>query len=153
MALRSPVMRLLGSWAPQQFLAWWGPVLALDPVFGTPEVTGSPFGNVGIQVFHALAIGALGCFLGFSLGLMFPAAKTSGRWIWVLPVGLLIFSAACDVRTFGWQIIPGEFFYWAHPGRDEAPILREFLAYPALSSVCYSLAMVFGGRILRVARS
>jgi hypothetical protein len=143
--LRVIAIRFCG-WALQQFFAWWVPVLAVGAVFTLPglnELTGSPLGNVGIQIVHAIAVGAAGCLMGLSARLTFPSAKATGRWIWVLPVSVLLLAATSDVRTLGWRTVFEDFFFHAHPGRDEGPVLRDLLTYPALSCLCYSLAMVF----------
>jgi hypothetical protein len=139
-------------WVIQQFLAWWVPMFVVSVVFTLPgldELTGSPLGNVGLQIVHGIAVGIGGYLLGFSLLLMFPPLKATGRWIWALPVAALLFAVISDVRTFGWGPMFGDLFFSAHPGRDEGPILRDFLTYPALSCICYSLAMVFGGKAHR----
>ena len=147
------IRALVLGWMIQQFLVWCFP-LPVAFVFTLPglnELTGSPLGNAGIQIVHQGLLGAGGCLLGLSVWLAVPSARKSGAWIWVLPMGLLLFAVVETVRHFGWNGVVGELFFWPHPGSSEPPLLRELLTYPALSCVCYSLGMALG-RTTRSAR-
>jgi len=141
-------IRELGYWAVQQLVACLAPMLVCElivfPTIGWSEYA-SPLGTIGFQIFEALAIGACGCALGLIMG-RDPWTRLTGGWIWLLPAALLAFAMVSDIRSFGPSSILSDYFFDAHPGRTEGPMLREVLTYPAWTSVLYSFGVLFAGR-------
>lgn len=151
LAFAPRAIRELGYWTAQQFIACLVPMLVCElivfPKVGWSEYA-SPLGTIGFQILEAVAIGACGGGLGLVMG-RDPWTQLTGRWIWLLPAALLAFAMVWDIRSFGPSIIPPDFFFDAHPGRTEGPLLRELLAYPAWSSACYSLGVLLGPKTRR----
>jgi hypothetical protein len=134
---------LLGSYPVQMFLVFAAPLLWQELVDGI-EMRGirvEPLGGLGFQVANGLWIGVIGLALGVGVQYCIRGAVSTGRWVWVPPVALFLYGVCSDYMKFGLHRVLLEFFFWSHPGRDEGPILREFLTYPTWTSIWYSLGM------------
>jgi hypothetical protein len=116
------------------------------------EVSGSPFGSIGLQLFNPVAIFFLGFAAGFIVRTRRRDSSGVGAWIWCLPVALLLAAIVSDLITFhfDWNLIWTEYFFWSQG--DMGPILRDILTYPAVSCLGYSVGTVVGSRkVARVA--
>lgn len=121
----------------------------VENVTGWSELRGSPMGNDWFQVIKGIELGALGLVLGFLVHRNSPKARATGRWIWVLPLSFLLLGILWDLYAVSVPYIFEDYFYWSHPGRNEGPLLRDLLTYPAWSSIWYSVGIVIAGWQMR----
>jgi hypothetical protein len=131
------------SWLIQQLLAlsipfWWNFFLA--NVLGWSEVSNSPLGSTGLQIFKAITISVLGFAIGICIRNRFFRQSSLGIRVWIVPVIVLGLCITWDLFTFhlDWRLIYEELFVWSRPGYDEGPVFRDLITYPTLSSIAYS---------------
>jgi hypothetical protein len=117
-----------------------------EGVTGWSELRGSPMGNDWLQVVNGAALGALGLALGLLAYRNSPRVRATGRWVWMLPLSILLIAVLWDLYAVRHPYIFSTYFYWSHPGRTEGPLLRDLLTYPAWASICYSIGIVSGAR-------
>lgn len=125
-------------------LLWEG---SLESAIGWSQFYGVPFGPIGTQVAAATAVAILSFFTGSVVALRFRRASRTGRWIFVPPVVLLAIYIIWNGAVVGWYVIFNDFFFWAHPGRDEGIAMRSFVTYPAWSSAFFSIAAAVARRV------
>jgi hypothetical protein len=102
----------------------------------------------GIAQFGHLLLWAapLGWFLSFMLAIgircLFPGASSAGRWIWVLPVALLVLGFCCNAAAGSFRSAVLIFFTTGPRGLD----VFVLMTCPTLSAVVYSLGMIWSAR-------
>jgi hypothetical protein len=128
-----------------QLLLIYGCVIAwgyfAENVMGWNEVSSHPPFGPYLQLLKAAAVGLVGSALGFLLNWISPKLRTTGPWIWVPLVSILVLAILWDLYLGNSHIV-GDYFYWFQPGRDEGPVLLDLLTLPAWASVCYSATVV-----------
>ena len=112
----------------------------LESAIGWSQFYGLPFGPIGTQVAAAVALAILSFLTGSVVTLLFRGASRTGRWVFVPPAVLLALFMIWEGAAVGWLAVFRDFFFWAHPGRDEGIAMRSFLTYPAWSSAFFSIA-------------
>jgi len=120
------------------FVAW--EILLQERILGN-ELTGPPLGIVGFQIANAAAIGLIGLVLGLVIQRVVPSAARTGRWVWLLPVSVMLLAILWDFIDFGPRVGLTGYFFCAHPGRDETCVVRDLLTYPTWSAAWYSGGM------------
>jgi hypothetical protein len=134
--------RLL-QWIFQLILSTAVPCLAWGFLLETAPTSKAQSDWIGIQIVALLEITVLGCLSGLSVRTLLPSSKRIGRRIWIVPFAFLLFAIVWDLFTFhfNWEFILNEFFFGPELNVGEAAILRDFVTYPALSALMYSLSM------------
>jgi hypothetical protein len=95
---------------------------------------------VGIAV--AVSIGFLG---GAAVGRIVPSARSSGRWVWVVPALALLWAFFHDAFRTSPKDSFRELFFASQNG--EAWWAFVLLTCPAISTLSYSVAMVWRSRL------
>jgi hypothetical protein len=124
-------------------IAW---TILIEEGIGWDELKGSPLGNVGFQIAKAAGMGLVSLILGVAVQRIAPS-NVSARWVWALPLSVLSLTIGWDaVRGFGigWGL--SNYFFCAHPGRDESCVARDLFTYPAWSCGWYSVGAMFASR-------
>jgi hypothetical protein len=87
-----------------------------------------------------------GFVLGYMVQSSIPRATASGgRWIWILPVGILAWSLSSDVGLFGARAIGDQL--WPGPGNPGGAYLMFLITLPTVVSCFYSLGIGAANRI------
>jgi hypothetical protein len=135
----------IAHYAAQCFLMWIGAVVLKSietAVFGWSELSlNSRFGSAVVQVTHPLVLFSVSAGIGFICRRRLSGLTHGASWLWIFPVTCLSAAIVADlfISDFDWSAIWTTYFYWSSPGRDEGPLLRDFLTFPALSCLGYSL--------------
>lgn len=108
---------------------------------GMSEMRGGWWAGPIFQIINGLWIGCLGFLLGLIVQSSIRTAARTGRWIWVPLLLLLLYGFFSDYFKFNWHKVVNEFFFWSNPGRDEGPLARELITYPAWSCMWYSVGV------------
>lgn len=114
------------------------PVALLLRAFGLNEEFPSQIHFAGYQALLCLFIGPI---IGWVAGHVEASLAPTGRWLWVLPAAILIFSIvhAAEIQPVPW--LPEEFFA---TGANEG-LGVYFLTLPSCAAVGYSIGMVLRG--------
>lgn len=113
------------------------PVAALLRAFGLSGDLPSQIHFAGYQALLCLFIGPI---VGWTAGRLVPSLVSTGRWLWVLPAAVLIFSiVAAKNQPVPW--LPEEFF----ASSDNEGIGVYFLTLPSCAALGYSIGMVLRG--------
>ena len=68
----------------------------------------------------------------------FPSSRAAGRWIWVLPVVVLVGGLISELGMYPWEYVIGRFF-GARGGDDGLTFV--LITLPTISLCVYSLAV------------
>jgi len=118
--------------ALQLALAYLGPLIltvVLSGLFSAPDDT-------VWQVIDYLIFGVFGIGAAVLISCLISKATDSGRWIWMMPVLLLIFGLLWDMRLGAPDSAQIIFF-----GTGEGGWIKLFVTLPAWSCCLYSLTM------------
>ena len=135
-----------GPFIAQQCLAAIGPLVILIGIIWLFDTYGQSgvLNNALIYVVMA----SLSFPLGYCVGRMLPRLIPTGKWVWVLPVCLLLIAAYDELtinanRAYGYQHAflktMEEFFY---PHTLTGDVAMTFSTIPAWSSVCYAVGVM-----------
>ena len=111
-------------------------VLLVVPGFSWSFAQSSVFGQAA-EVIRCLTIESLtGLLFGFAVGRIMPDLRTTGKWVWVIPVSLIALGLLQDSLSLSINMAVREFFF---PGPDgEGWWAFALLTCPAAASVWYS---------------
>src|ERR1700679_1440987 len=129
---------------PAVLLASW-PISALLSQLG---FTGSHPGSVLFAGYEAIACLFAGPILGWCAGRVSPKLTAAGRWIWVIPVGLIFWDLASTALNgrgvYGVAWLPENLFATG----DNEGIGVFFFTLPACSLAGYSVGISLAGKRL-----
>jgi hypothetical protein len=137
--------RLL-QWILQLILATVVPCLTWGFLFETAPTSKAHSDWMSTQMVAMLEIAVLGGLSGLTVRRLFPSAKKIGRRIWILPCLVLVAIIVWDLFAFhfNWRVVSNDFFFGPELNIGESALLRDFLTYPAVSAITYSLVLGYG---------
>jgi hypothetical protein len=124
---------LLG-WVLQSVVVYFGPlilVIFLSTWLSAPD-------SVTWQILDYVIFGLSGMTMALVVSGIMATTDNAGRWVWTLPVILLICNVAWD--TFHGDV---NSFRNAFLGTGEAGWVKGLLTLPAWASCCYSATMAW----------
>ena len=122
----------------------------LSDVFGISEANTSGVDSIIMQLVTPAAIIIFGMAIGYFLALLIFNNTSSSKYVWILPLCFLLAAVSWDLLTFSfdWHEIWTSYFVWQQSGGRVGILLRDFISYPALSSVAYSVGAALSNRQL-----
>jgi hypothetical protein len=92
--------------------------------------------------FAAAAI--VGLIYGVSIWRLFPNARSTGKWVWIIPILILLLGLVLDLAAFSLRVALRDLFIPRPRGQEWLVVWLG--TCPAISSVFYSAAMTAGFR-------
>lgn len=123
----------------QSILAYWAPLIAAMLLESSLRVHFSPFSAAEHVVNYGL-IALLAVALAFGVSTFFADSADAGRWVWVLPVAVVLFCFFWELSSHGLSEAT-LLFYIGDPTMGEAGWGMVLLTMPAWSCCSYSAAM------------
>lgn len=121
------------AWVVQTLVAYFIPVVLALLLAGRINERDTVMWDIANYAFFALS----GLVLGTLAAGIIPGWTGSGKWVWIGPVGLLVFSALLEIFSGHFDIITLWF------GRGEAGWVSAFVTCPALACCTYSVLMAW----------